>query len=147
MAEMRKAYGSALLEQYNSMVFNYRRNIAASLTLTLFMIHEALTTKLALPQFLPSARLAHMRLVVRMRQILVEATQSSIIELGGHVGSLAQKRELRLKYLAWNASSAALEECIEYLEELTDLTKILVGANEFRLVILQVEGQFRSGET
>ena len=135
MEELRREYGSALLEQYNYMVFSYRRNVAASITLTLFMIHEALTTKLALPQFLPSARLAHLRLVVRMRQILVEATHSDMIESKGDVGLLAEKRQLRLKFLSWNASSAALEDCIEYLEELSDLTKILFGANEFRLVI------------
>jgi hypothetical protein len=136
MAELRRAYGSALLEQYNSMVFNYRRNVAASITLTLFVVHEALITKLALPQFLPSARLAHLRLVVRMRQILVEASEeSALIDARTDGSSLARKRELRLKFLSWNASSAALEECIEYLEELTDLTKILVGANEFRWVI------------
>ncbi|PWW74558.1 hypothetical protein C7212DRAFT_346066 [Tuber magnatum] len=72
MLQMRKAYGSAVLEQYNSLVFSYRRNVAASVTLMLFACHEALTTKLPLPQFLPSARLAHLRMVVRVRQILLQ---------------------------------------------------------------------------
>lgn len=134
MSELRRNYGSAVLEQYNSMIFNYRRNVAASITLSLFVVHEALTTKLALPQFLPSARLAHLRMVVRIRQILVESTQeeSKLLDSRTDTDSVARKREMRLNFLAWNASSAALEECIEYIEELTDLTKILVGANEFR---------------
>ena len=38
--------------------------------------------------------------------------------------------------MSWNATSAAQVEIIEYLEELTDLTKLLVGANEFRSGLL-----------
>jgi hypothetical protein len=34
--------------------------------------------------------------------------------------------------LSWNAASAGQIEVIEYLEELIDLVKLLVGANEFR---------------
>jgi hypothetical protein len=34
--------------------------------------------------------------------------------------------------MSWNAGSGAQAEVIEYLEELTDLAKLLVGANEFR---------------
>lgn len=40
------------------------------------------------------------------------------------------------KYISWNASSAAQAEVIEYLEELVDLTKLLVGASEFRSGLL-----------
>ena len=47
-----------------------------------------------------------------------------------------QQRCIRQKYMSWNASSAALGEVIEYLEELIDLTKLLVGANEFRSGLL-----------
>ncbi|KAI5797680.1 hypothetical protein EDC01DRAFT_33918 [Geopyxis carbonaria] len=130
MLQLRQAYGSAVLEQYNTVVFSYRRNVAAAITLTLCVIHEALTTKLALPQFLPSARLAHLRMVVRVRQILMDKNASS------KAVDSDERRVLRLKFLSWNASSAALEECIEYIEELVDLTKSLVGANEFRSGIL-----------
>lgn len=46
------------------------------------------------------------------------------------------KRIVRQKYLSWNAASAGQIEVIEYLEELIDLTKLLVGANEFRSGLL-----------
>src|SRR5690554_2729298 len=106
MAELRRVYGSAVLEQFNSMIFSYRRNVAASITLSLFVVHEALTTKLALPQFLPSARLAHLRMIVRIRQILIENTQeeSKLLDSRTDTDSLARKREKRLNFLAWNAS-------------------------------------------
>lgn len=130
MLQLRTAYGSAVLEQYNTRVYDYRRNVAASVTLTLFAVHEALTTKLPLPQFLPSTRLAHTRMVVRVRQILTEEQESTAADVG--VQTLARRHAVRLKLLSWNASSAALEEMVEYLEELVDLTKMLVGANEFR---------------
>jgi hypothetical protein len=42
------------------------------------------------------------------------------------------KRVIRQKFLSWNAASAGQMEVIEYLEELIELTKLLVGANEFR---------------
>jgi hypothetical protein len=135
LVQMRKAYGSAILEQYNARVYNYRRNVAASITLMLFACHEALTTKLPLPQFLPSARIAHLRMVVRVRQLLMEEEDEQSHE-GVHPASLAKRRALRLKFLSWNAATAALEECIEYVEELVDLLKMLVGANEFRSGLL-----------
>ncbi|KAI5845750.1 hypothetical protein DFP73DRAFT_476901 [Morchella snyderi] len=135
LVQMRKAYGSAILEQYNARVYNYRRNVAASITLMLFACHEALTTKLPLPQFLPSARIAHLRMVVRVRQLLMEEEDEQSHE-GAHPASLATRRALRLKFLSWNAATAALEECIEYVEELVDLLKMLVGANEFRSGLL-----------
>jgi hypothetical protein len=42
------------------------------------------------------------------------------------------KHVVRQKFLSWNAASAGQIEVIEYLEELIDLVKLLVGANEFR---------------
>lgn len=139
LLQMRKAYGSAVLEQYNSLVYGYRRNVAASITLMLFACHEALTTKLPLPHFLPSARLAHLRMVIRLRQILLEEDeQQERGELSERlcISAGARRRALRLKFLSWNASAAALEECIEYVEELVDLLKMLVGSNEFRSGLL-----------
>lgn len=128
LLQMRQAYGSAVLEEYNARVYSYRRNVAASITLMLFACHEALMTKLPLPQFLPSARIAHVRMVVRVRQILAEEEEGGEKE--------GERRALRLKFLSWNAATAALEECIEYVEELVDLMKMLVGANEFRSGLL-----------
>lgn len=134
---MRQAFGSAVLEQYNARVYGYRRNVAAPITLMLFVCHEALTTKLPLPQFLPSARIAHVRMVVRVRQILTEEEDEQSREQPGlSTAALAKRRALRLKFLSWNAATAALEECIEYIEELVDLMKMLFGENEFRSGLL-----------
>lgn len=47
-----------------------------------------------------------------------------------------QRTLVRRKYISWHAASAAQAEVIEYLEELIDLTKLLVGASEFRSGLL-----------
>lgn len=49
---------------------------------------------------------------------------------------IAHQRIFRQKYISWSASSAAHAEVIEYLEELIELTKLLVGASEFRSGLL-----------
>lgn len=135
MLQLRTAYGSGPLEELNADIYPYRRNVAGSITLTLFAIHGALTTKIALPQFLPSARLAHLRMINRVREVVLEKVSQ---DQGSHelVTKLARQRALRRKYMSWNASSAAQAEIIEFLEELIDLTKLLVGANEFRSGLL-----------
>ncbi|TVY13609.1 putative membrane protein [Lachnellula arida] len=134
MVHLRHEYGSGVLEELNAQVFAYRRNVAGSITLILFAVHEALTTKLPLPQFLPSARLAHLRMVNRVREVVVandaQDTMRSEIEMS------MIKRVVRQKFQSWNAASAGQIEVIEYLEELVDLTKLLVGANEFRSGLL-----------
>ena len=135
MLLLRQEYGSGVLEELNKQVYPYRRNVAGSITLVLFAVHEALSTKLPLPQFLPSARLAHLRMVNRVREVVLakmptdsqaSTASRSSIEL------TIVKRVVRQKFLSWNAASAGQMEVIEYLEELIDLTKLLVGANEFR---------------
>jgi hypothetical protein len=133
MLHLRQEYGSSVLEELNEKVYPYRRNVAGSITLILFAVHEALTTKLPLPQFLPSARLAHLRMVNRVREVVLAGgvdkladTERSEIEIS------MVKRVVRQKFLSWNAASAGQIEVIEYLEELIDLVKLLVGANEFR---------------
>jgi uncharacterized membrane protein YgaE (UPF0421/DUF939 family) len=135
MLQLRKEYGSGVLEELNVQVYQYRRNVAGSITIILFAVHEALTTKLPLPQFLPSARLAHLRMVNRVREVML----SKVHEREEHQESMRSqielalvKRVVRQKFLSWNAASAGQIEVIEYLEELIDLTKLLVGANEFR---------------
>ncbi|TVY52227.1 putative membrane protein [Lachnellula cervina] len=134
VVHLRHEYGSGVLEELNAQVFAYRRNVAGSITLILFAVHEALTTKLPLPQFLPSARLAHLRMVNRVREVVVandaQDTLRSEIEMA------MIKRVVRQKFQSWNAASAGQIEVIEYLEELVDLTKLLVGANEFRSGLL-----------
>ena len=49
---------------------------------------------------------------------------------------LVRQLAVRRKYMSWNATSAAQAEVIEFLEELVDLTKLLVGANEFQSGLL-----------
>ena len=136
MIHLRQEYGSGVHEELNPQVYQYRRNVAGSITLILFAVHEALTTKLPLPQFLPSARLAHLRMVNRVREVVLtrgttdpnrtDENSRSEIEI------MMVKRVLRHKFLSWNAASAGQIEVIEYLEELIDLVKLLVGASEFR---------------
>ncbi|KAH6673851.1 hypothetical protein B0J14DRAFT_480965 [Halenospora varia] len=141
MIHLRHEYGSGVLEELNSQVYPYRRNVAGSITLVLFAVHEALTTKLPLPQFLPSARLSHLRMVNRVREVVLEKGMANperhnIDSLSADLETAMIKRVIRRKYLSWNAASAAQIEIIEYLEELIDLTKLLVGANEFRSGLL-----------
>jgi hypothetical protein len=135
MLHLRQEYGSGVLEELNKQVYPYRRNVAGSVTLVLFAVHEALTTKLPLPQFLPSARLAHLRMVNRVREVVLAKAPSDIqddISPRSGIEMTIVKRVIRQKFLSWNAVSAGQMEVIEYLEELIDLTKLLVGANEFR---------------
>lgn len=89
--------------------------------------------KTPLPHFLPSARLAHLRMVNKVRE-LVQANSDKDIH---DISKIARHRPVRQKYVSWNASSAAQTEIIEYLEELADLTKLLVGANEFHSGLLR----------
>ncbi|MCJ1461752.1 hypothetical protein MMC07_000351 [Pseudocyphellaria aurata] len=132
--QLRTAYGSGPLEEFNAQIHPYRRNVAGSIRLTLFAIHGALTTKLALPQFLPSARLAYLRLINRIREVIHETAGQSYDPQQSSM--IPHQRIFRQKYISWSASSAAQAEVIEYLEELIDLTKLLVGASEFRSGLL-----------
>ena len=134
MLRLRTAYGSGPLEDFNSKIYPYRRNLAGSISLVLNAVQEALLTKVPLPQFLPSARLAHLRLINKVREVVrigVQATNDQ-----QDVSSTTRQHAMRLKYVSWNASSAAQGEVIDYIEELIDLTKLLVGANEFRSGLL-----------
>ncbi|KAI1463115.1 uncharacterized protein F4812DRAFT_448105 [Daldinia caldariorum] len=148
MLHIRQAYGSGVLEELNTEVLPYRRNVAASIMLTLFAVHEALTTRLPLPQFLPSSRVAHLRYIARVRELLLErdirsaydsGTQTPASLANGSIPSQAHvlKSMTRQSFLAWNASSAGNMEIIEYLEELVDLAKLLVGVNAFRSGMLE----------
>lgn len=144
VVQLRRAYGSSILEDLNPKVYAYRRNVAASSTLMLFLINEALTTWLPLPQFIPSARLVQLRLINRVREILssdnagksnAHAAKSlgDRIEPDEETASLITQR----KFLSWNASTAGQMEIIEYLEELVELVKLLVGVNAFRSGMLE----------
>lgn len=144
VVQLRREYGSSILEDLNPRVYAYRRNVMGSCNLILFSVHEALTTWLPLPQFLPSARLAQLRLINRVRDVLdAESAKGSTSALRKYV---AGRLELdastariftQRKFLSWNANAAGQMEIIEYLEELTDLVKLLVGVNAFRRGILE----------
>ncbi|KND92922.1 putative membrane protein [Tolypocladium ophioglossoides CBS 100239] len=143
VVQLRRAYGSSILEDLNHDVHAYRRDVAAGSTLILFSVNEALTTWLPLPQFIPSARLAQLRLINRVRDIVMSNS-------GGSKPDLVKNREAKTKldeetadlitkrkFLSWNASTAGQMEIIEYLEELVELVKLLVGVNAFRSGMLE----------
>ena len=102
--------------------------------MTLFAIHGALLTKLPLPQFIPSARLAHLRMINRVREVVQQSIKHE--DDPGSTDRLVRQLAVRQKYMSWNAASAAQAEVIEFLEELVDLTKLLYGSNEFRSGLL-----------
>ncbi|ORY62904.1 uncharacterized protein BCR38DRAFT_458185 [Pseudomassariella vexata] len=137
---MRKTYGSSVLEELHEEVLPYRRNVAASITLTLFAVHEALTTRLPLPQFLPSSRVAQLRYIARSAPGSRAASFMSTKDLRrGSVPIQAHmlKSFTKQNLLSWNAGAAGMMEIIEYLEELVDLAKLLVGVNAFRSGMLE----------
>ncbi|KAM0524637.1 hypothetical protein ACHAPE_000735 [Trichoderma viride] len=152
VVQLRAAYGSSVLEVLNPQVYTYRRSMVASCTLMLFSVNEALSTWLPLPQFIPSARLAHLRLIHRVRKIITSQTSTSAPvtptishfshgKTGGEFDDLTSERVARLitkhNFLSWNASTAGQMEIIEYLEELVELVKMLVGVNAFRSGMLE----------
>ncbi|OAA81533.1 Malate transporter, aliminium toerance [Akanthomyces lecanii RCEF 1005] len=144
VVQLRREYGSSILEDLNPRVYAYRRNVMGSCNLILFSVHEALTTWLPLPQFLPSARLAQLRLINRVREVLdAESTKGSTSALRRYAGGRLELDEstasiiTKRKFLSWNASTSGQMEIIEYLEELTDLVKLLVGVNAFRRGMLE----------
>ncbi|KAL9009585.1 MAG: hypothetical protein Q9173_005398 [Seirophora scorigena] len=127
------SYGSGPLEEFNAQLYWYRRNLAGTITLTLFAVETSLITKASLPQFFPSARLSHLRMINRVRAVVQQAVEQ---DPDAKASDAVRKRAVRRKYMAWNAASAAQAEIIEYLEELVDLAKLVVGANEFRSGLL-----------
>ncbi|KAH6710434.1 hypothetical protein VD0002_g2229 [Verticillium dahliae] len=160
MLQLRRVYGSSVLEELNAEVHAYRRAVAASIAIALFVVNQALTTRMPLPQFIPSARLAMLRLINRVRQALIDkaaqhsemATAAGGARKGGMRNYMASmqgpervlsedERTARVvtqhKFLSWNANAAGLMEIIEYLEELVELAKLLVGVNAFRSGMLE----------
>ncbi|KAI1334023.1 hypothetical protein F5Y15DRAFT_403155 [Xylariaceae sp. FL0016] len=150
MLHIRRAYGSSVLEEFQAEVLPFRRNVTGSMKITLFAVHEALTTRLPLPQFLPSSRVAQLRYVSRVREVLLERAMESArasgvqtpATVGSRHGSIplqghGLRSVTRQSFLAWNAASAGVMEIIEYLEELVDLAKLLVGVNAFRTGMLE----------
>ncbi|RFU78756.1 malate transporter, aliminium toerance [Trichoderma arundinaceum] len=152
VVQLRRAYGSSVLEALNPQAYTYRRSMVASCTLMLFSVNEALTTWLPLPQFIPSARLAHIRLIHRVREIITSQalTSAPVTPTASHGSHSRRASECedqineriaglitKHNFLSWNASAAGQLEIIEYLEELVELVKMLVGVNAFRSGMLE----------
>ncbi|KAI1155229.1 hypothetical protein F4825DRAFT_408601 [Nemania diffusa] len=151
MLHIRKLFGSSILEELHQEILPYRRNVAGCVTLTLFVVQEALATRLPLPQFLPSSRVAQLRSVARVRELLLARGQRPAAEHNttAHIINTSEqgpstaidetppKLMTRQAFLAWKAASAGMMEIIEYLEELVDLAKLLVGVSAFRSGLLE----------
>lgn len=146
---LRRVYGSAIIEEFNSIVYPYRRQVMSSINNTLRAVQYALMTKAPLPQFLPSAKIAQQRLIKQVREVVQEkypnvkrhVHESSDSESDTEIFVEFNHRKpqnphhehlLKEKFLSWNATSAATEEVIDYIEELLELTKVLVGVHEFK---------------
>ncbi len=132
---MRQQYGSAVLTELSQHVYLYRRDVYAAMINLMRAIENALETKKPLPQFLPSARILHLRLVNKVRMVLIgddrpsddSSDEEEFTALENKKNSLTSSRRHRMllkKYMGWSATSSALEEVIEYLEELVNLTKL-----------------------
>ncbi|KAI0969901.1 hypothetical protein F4678DRAFT_436920 [Xylaria arbuscula] len=151
MLHIRKIFGKSVLEELREEVLPYQRNIAGCVNLALYVVQEALATKWPIPQYLPSSRIAQLRSIARIREILLtheqgilthNHTRAQVTRLSQHdsstsVNNAAPKPITQHAFLAWNASSAGMMEIIEYLEELVDLAKLLVGVNAFRSGLLE----------
>ncbi|TPX08478.1 uncharacterized protein E0L32_010095 [Thyridium curvatum] len=152
VVQLRRAYGSSVLEKLNEQVYGHRRNVAASVTLALFAVNEALVTKLPLPQFLPSSRLAQVRLIHRVRELVAgeplatdQLRRTSILGMTPPsppvqpvpLTERAVRSITEENFLSWSAAAAGQMEIIEYLEELVDLAKLLVGVSAFRAGLLE----------
>ncbi|KAI0196112.1 hypothetical protein EV127DRAFT_122887 [Xylaria flabelliformis] len=151
MLHIRKLFGSDVLEELHEELLPYRRNVAGCVTLTLFVVQEALATRLPLPQFLPSSRVAQLRTVARVGELLQAREQGAPAENDTKTQAVRMPQQdsstaledttprsmTRQAFLAWKASSAGMMEIIEYLEELVDLAKLLVGVNAFRSGLLE----------
>ncbi|KXJ85792.1 hypothetical protein Micbo1qcDRAFT_153740 [Microdochium bolleyi] len=143
MLYLRKVFGSSVLEELNQDVVAQRRNVAGSISITLFAVHEALTTRLPLPQFLPSCRVAQLRYISRVRELLLQRSATdpesrNVTRRGSMVlPTQTLKSATKQNFISWNAASAGMMEIIEYLEELVDLAKLLVGVNAFRSGMLE----------
>ncbi|KAI1820746.1 hypothetical protein F4861DRAFT_521815 [Xylaria intraflava] len=151
MINIRKLFGSTVLKELHAEILPYRRNVSACVALTLFAVQEALVTKLPLPQFLPSSRLAQLRYIARTRELLIAHGQVTQAEsdTGTQIApdsphdqprassDTAPKLIARQDFLAWKAAAGGLMEIVEYLEELANLAKLLVGINAFLSGLLE----------
>lgn len=111
----------------------HRKDFIGAILLTLYAISYALRSREPMPQFLPSARLAKMRIINGVRKIITDKQGLQDEEEGLLMAPRAIKVPFRLDphYIYWFANQEALEEIIELLEECVFLVKALVGETEF----------------
>lgn len=125
---LRQQYGSAVLEDLSSHIYTYRREVYGSLISLMRAVEQALETKKPLPQFLPSARIAHLRVINAVRALLIgdvqlegdldEPEEPDYFNFKTKRKSVPEKahRMLRRQFMSWSATSSAVEEVIEYVE-------------------------------
>ncbi|CCH58347.1 hypothetical protein TBLA_0A05540 [Henningerozyma blattae CBS 6284] len=93
IALLRANIGSAIIEELNDLVHPYRREVVASISCILRCLQEAFINKTPLPQYLPSARIKHRRLVNSVRQILSHRYRKEI----NAINNTANKRRMSSK--------------------------------------------------
>ncbi|GJJ77572.1 hypothetical protein EMPS_09931 [Entomortierella parvispora] len=91
----------------------YRRDMVGALLLYFSVLSSSLASKSPLPPYLPSARMARLRVIYNVREAIA--------------AHQAQTGEDHYTYIYYYAFSSALEEVIEELELLAILIKPIVG--------------------
>ncbi len=143
MAQIRRHYGSAIIDEFNDDVYQYRRQYVAAICNIMKIIESSLLNRSPLPQYIPSARIAHRRLINRVREVVSLEIQAKKKEGRDLFQGMILKHSkfdeinhtphgLKQNFMGWSATSSAAEEIIEYVEELLDLAKLLVGVTEFK---------------
>ncbi|KAH8557090.1 hypothetical protein BGW37DRAFT_537718 [Umbelopsis sp. PMI_123] len=98
----------------NPSVYLYRRDMTAALLLHFHTLSVSLKAKKPLPAYMPSARLARIRLMNRRREYHGDSTDTMV----------------QFKYLTWFAMASSSEEIIEELEHLTVLIRYITGESK-----------------
>lgn len=137
VAFLRKQYGSVLIDDLAPHVQLHKLQFYGCLSNIFQAVQQALHNKQPLPQFMPSARIAHARLVSRVRELILQdhaqSHPASIYRGEERTSAVREMNQMVKKnYMSWSATSVAFEQIVEYSEELIDLIKLLVGVNEFR---------------
>ncbi|CCD23563.1 uncharacterized protein NDAI_0B05300 [Naumovozyma dairenensis CBS 421] len=81
VAVLRNLYGSAIIEELNDIVYPYRRHFVASMVCLMRAIQEAFVNKTPLPQFLPSAKITHRRMINKVRMVIKNRYRTELLAL------------------------------------------------------------------
>ncbi|KAG2171597.1 hypothetical protein INT43_008323, partial [Umbelopsis isabellina] len=101
-------------ETVNADVYLYRRDMTAAFLLHFHTLAVSLKAKQSLPAYMPSARLARIRLINRRRENPTDAQESPV----------------KFKNLTWFAMACSSEEIIEELEHLGLLIRYITGESK-----------------